>query len=83
MSQPNPTQEQVIAALQEILKSQPDPEGYYTSEEWADMLGVSGATVQKRLRVVLKAGRLGRAKVQREGLRGATTTFAYRILPKP
>lgn len=76
------TSEEMIAELEAILQAQPDPEGYYTAKEWADILGVSQRIANERLWVAKRAGRLGHVRVKREGLNGKLMpSDAYRILP--
>ena len=74
---------ELIAALEEVLVSQrADTEGYYTSKEWAKMMGVTTKTALSRLEAVKEAGRLSRADVSREDLDGTWSKRAgYRILP--
>ena len=78
----NFTHEEMIAALDEILRAQEDPEGYYTAVEWGDMLGRNKAVVSKRLNMAKKLGRLEVARVRREALDGRELWVpGYRILP--
>ena len=78
------TSEEMLAALAEVLAAQPDPEGYYTAIELADMLGVGNVAAQRRLRVAQKAGRLAVVRVNRPSIDGRMMHVpAYRILPAP
>lgn len=72
----------MIAELEAILNAQPDPEGYYTAEEWAELLGCSLKIAQARLKVAKKLGRLSLVGVKREALNGKMMpSTGYRIVP--
>ena len=74
--------EEMIAELEEILRAQPDPEGYYTAKEWGQMLGITSKVVNERLWAVKKAGRLAHVRVKRPALNGKMMpSDAYRIVP--
>ena len=75
------TLEQAIRELQAIVDRSGNPDGYYTTRQFSTMMGTSQKTAQERLRLVMDAGRLERAKIKVQGLRGWTTADAYRILP--
>ena len=76
------THSEMIAALEEILAVQEDPEGYYTAVEWGEMMSVSKAAVSKRLNMAKKLGRLEVARVKREALDGRDLWIpGYRISP--
>ena len=76
------TSEEMLAALAEVLAVQSDPEGYYTAQEIAEIMGLGKVAVQKRLKVAQSVGRLGVAKVKRQAIDGRMMhTPAYRILP--
>lgn len=73
---------ELIAELEAILADQSEPEGFYTTSEWAAMLGCSTRTAGIKLNAVHTAGRLAHAKVFRTSRNGRTQpTDAYRILP--
>lgn len=81
------TKDEILAEFQAILAVQADPEGYYTVEELGPILGRNGQSlgrvaVQRRLKVIKQAGRLGVVKVKRPAIDGRLMdTPAYRILP--
>jgi len=71
-------------ALEQLREAYKEPDDAYTTEELADSLGVCNRTVQNRLKLLKKNGRLEVVKVKRESLGGYDTTVrAYRILPGP
>lgn len=76
------TSEEMLAALAEVQAAQPDPDGYYTVMELAEMIGVGPVAVQRRLKVARAAGRLAFVKVKRPAIDGRMMHApAYRILP--
>jgi predicted ArsR family transcriptional regulator len=78
------TQEELIRLAQEILDNAEDPEGFYTADEWADMLGVHVKLARARLKKIKDAGRLELADITREALDGRPYhTTGYRIVAKP
>ena len=77
------TIEQAIQELQAIVDRSDNPDGFYTTRQYSIMMGTSHKTAQERLRLVMDAGRLERARIKILGLRGWTTTDAYRIMPDP
>ena len=73
----------MLAALEEIVASQDDPEGYYTLNEWVEATGMSKLTIKKRLATAKKVGRLEVARVTREAIDMRPMQIpAYRILPE-
>ena len=73
---------EIIAALEDVLRAQADPEGYYTCDELCGLLGPGRVMVQRRLQVAKRAGRLDVVRVKRESLDGRMMhTPAYRIVP--
>jgi hypothetical protein len=76
------TAEEMIAALEEIVGKQDDPTGFYTVEEWSEMLGLGETATQKRLKAAQRAGRLEVVKVKRPSIDGRLMlSYGYRILP--
>ena len=76
------TIEEAIHELQAIVEKTANPDGYYTTRQFSQMMGTSHKTAQERLRLVMEAGRLERVRIKVQGLRGMTTADAYRILPE-
>lgn len=76
------TPEQIIAELEELTRSGTTPDGFYTTKELADLLGLGKVSMTKRLDLAKKAGRLEVVFVKREALDGRMMRSpAYRILP--
>ena len=76
------TRDEILAEFESILAVQADPEGYLTAEDFAEVMGLGKVAVQKRLKVVQRAGRLSVVKVKRQAIDGRLMhTPAYRILP--
>lgn len=77
------TEAELIEAVQEALATQDDPEGYYTTAEWAEMFGLALEATRKRLKKLTVTGNLEHAKVPRVSpLSGVETrTHGYRFKP--
>ena len=73
---------QIIQELERAIKSENAPEGFYTTEELADMLGVGVAAVRRRLKVLHTAGQVESMRKPVQGMDGVTRPVqSYRIRP--
>jgi len=77
------TEEELIQELETIMHSEAaNPDGYYTTEELAEMIGLTPASVRKRLKIAFKAGRVDVKKMMRPNMRGYLAPHTgYRIRP--
>ncbi len=76
------TESDLLDALREArLNARSEEEGYLTSTEISDLLGVSVKTVLRLLRELAKAGQLDHRMVRRESLltHRVYSTDAYRL----
>ena len=78
------TKDEILAELLALLATQPDPEGYYSTAEWGEMLGVSSsAAIHRRLKVAKQAGRLDVVKVKVPSNDGRLMiSYRYRVVPE-
>ena len=74
----------VVAELEAVLHGSENREGYYTTEEWGELLGREAQAVRRRLRAMERLGRLERKTWFTPNFRGhMSETTGYRILPAP
>jgi hypothetical protein len=72
----------IIAELEQLTRTGQTADGFYTTKELADLLGVGKVAMARRLDLAKQAGRLEVVRVKRESLDGRMMTSpAYRILP--
>jgi hypothetical protein len=76
------TEAELLQAVQEALASTDDPEGFYTTEDWCDLLGLREDATRKRLKKLLASGNLELGSVRRVDMKGVETPrAAYRFKP--
>lgn len=77
------TETELLAAVQEALAKEENPEGYYTTEDWAELFGLSIGTTRKRLSQLKRLGRLEAGKVYRMNLHDIMQSRpGYRFIPE-
>jgi DNA-binding Lrp family transcriptional regulator len=74
---------EIIAELELARGKAEDPDGFHTTPEYAEMLGLGDGAVRKRLKKLERDGRLERGRKLVECLSGhRQTVTAYRIVPE-
>ena len=76
------TEAELIQAVQEALRGS-DPEGYYTTWEWAEMMGYHDErAARRRIKMLLRAGKMVAGSVVRKSMAGTGPerhVSAYRL----
>lgn len=77
------TEEELIHELELIMhESTSNADGFYTTEELAEMMDLTPASARKRLKIAMKAGRVEVKKLMRPNMRGYLAPHTgYRITP--
>lgn len=77
------TTEEMIAELEIALAASENPDGFYSTREYGDLLGLGADAVRRRLRVLQNLGRLEHRRVRRPNDLGGGSSVkdCYRILP--
>ena len=76
------TTEEVITALAEIMQQDNQREGFYTTSEIAEMMGVSDATARKRIKAAMRKGVVEVKNFKKPNMRGYIADHTgYKILP--
>lgn len=74
---------EIVEELSAALLLQDSPEGYYTTEELGEIMGLSISAVRRRLKVLNKAGRLQVVKKSVASMDGVIRPVqAYRIVQR-
>ena len=76
------TTDELIAALEDVRRLADNPEGFYTTDELSDILGIGLQAVRRRLKAARKADRLEVSAKVITALDGSEhRSPAYRIKP--
>lgn len=71
----------VLAELRSAVERQEKPDGYFTTKEYMEMLGLGEKAVRRRLQAIADAGRLDAIDIHITGMGGRKhVSHAYRIL---